>query len=348
MRVFLSILATLALLLVSTTTALAAREPGPASGDACPADDLVAGVTPADAMGTTFVGTYVGDSLAGGRSEEGVLHMLSFWAVEQVYAGGPLPADLVVQTPECAWANLTPGVRYLFSTAATDPSFAERTPGEEVGRPSVADSLAWELLADGAVRLAPFDTYAVEDYGEDVRSIETFEAALAAVAPGAGKGEEPAAPIDMGFGCLAAVQPPLPDGARGTTFRARYIGHERLPSGGVDDLRVHWSVERVYAGGPLPEILTLRSDGCIPVRLTPGARYLFSTSDLAQPGADDSLAWRLERDGGVRLARFDDITADLYPQEVRQIRSLDAALEAVAPGAGEGETPLRSADRTPG
>jgi hypothetical protein len=143
----------------------------------------------------------------------------------------------------------------------------------------------------------------------------------------------------------------MPADARGTTFVGTYLGDEPLPGGPmVADTRVVWSVERVYAGGPLPEVLSLRSAGCAPVTLKPGQRYLFSTADPLGPGAWDSVAWRLGKSDRVRPARFRSLPAgaEFYPQVARTVKTFDEALAAVAPEAGVGQTPLRSGDRTPG
>jgi hypothetical protein len=312
--------------------------------DTCPDGDLVAGMTPTDAQGTTFTGTYLGDSLG---TEFGDREALSVeWSVDRVYAGDPLPEELVFTTPACGWTNLTPGVRYLFSTAATDFAW----PGG--GQPSVNDSLAWELLDVGAARLAPFDTYAPADYlSPELRAIATVQDALTAVAPEADGGRAPTAAFHPIFACSDTPTPAdftLAD-ARGTTFVGMYLGDERLPGGPMgDDSRIIWSVERVYAGGPLPEVLALRSRACAPVTLKPGRRYLFSTADPLGSDASDSVAWRLGEGEGVHPALFGGSLPESYPQAARAIKTFDEALAAVAPDAGAGETPLRSGDRTPG
>ncbi len=333
------------LLILAPSAALAERDAGPVPASECASGDLVAGMTATDAQGTTFTGTYLGDSL-GGIGDQDALFVA--WSVDRVYAGDAVPEDLVFSTPACSWTNLTPGVRYLFSTAATDLAW----PGEALDQPSVADSLAWELLDAGAVRLAPFDTYDVEDYrSDDIRTIATLEDALTAVAPDAGEGRDPAAATHPGFGCSDSPSPGdfTPSDARGTTFVGTYVRDERLPGGPMgDDTRIFWSVERVYAGGPLPEVLALRSRGCAPATLKPGRRYLFSTADALGPGAWDSLAWRLGKGDLVRPARFRSLLPESYPQAARAIKTFDEALAAVAPEAGEGETPVRSGDRTPG
>lgn len=331
-----------ALLILAPATALAEREPGPVPASECATGVLLAGLTPADARGTTFTGTYLGDSL--GVGDQGSLSVQ--WSVDRVYAGDALPEDLVFTTPACAWTNLTPGVRYLFSTAATDFAW----PGD--GRPSPTDSVAWELLDGGAVRLAPFDTYEVDDYdSQELRTIVTLDDVLAAVAPDAGEGRAPAAATQPLFACSDTPSPAdfTFSDARGTTFVGTYLGDERLPGGPLGaDTRVVWSVERVYAGGPLPEVLALRSRSCAPVTLKPGRRYLFSTADAFGPGAWDSVAWRLGKGDRVGPARFLSLLPGSYPQVARAIKTFDEALAAVAPGAGEGESPRRSGDRTPG
>jgi hypothetical protein len=330
-------------------TVLAEREPGVTSSDPCPAQNLVADVTPAEAVGSTFVGTYAGDTTTD-------RDMTVFWSVERVYAGEGITDDLFFTTPRCEWANLTPGVRYLFSTAATNLQPSE----EAADRPGVTDSLAWEIRDGGEVRLAPFDTWDVEDYGApELQAITTLEDALAAVAPDGGEGEEPGQ-LDADFGCAEAPGTVGLDDVRGTMFVGTYLGHERLPSQAFGNLRVVWSVERVYAGGPLAEVLVLRSDACQSVSLPAGRRYLFSSADIVAPGRPDSVAWRLRDEGRVRLAPLgnEDLESlpetatrasrDTYKADIRAIRTFDEALEALAPGAGEGEPPVRSADRTPG
>ena len=236
----------------------------------------MADVLPDQVRGTTFVGTYEGDALGG----VGDAHaMTTLWTVERVYAGGPLPQRFSFQTPACAWVNLTPGSRYLFSTSVNGLGGQ----GLAAGQPSVADSLAWELLADGAVRLAPFDTYQVSDYdSEELRVISTFEDALWSVAPDAGDGDAPAPGSTTDFGCTASALVASPEQARGTTFVGTYLGDEVLPGPGEGDVRAYWSVQRVYAGAPLPELLTLRSNGCAQTTLEPGRRYLFSTADATR------------------------------------------------------------------
>ena len=332
------------LLILTPAAARAERDAGPVPAPACPSGDPVASRTLADAQGTTFTGTYLGDSLPVFFGEHDGLDVA--WSVDRVYAGDAVPEDLVFATPACGWTNLTPGVRYLFSTAATDFAW----PGD--GQPSVTDSLAWELLDGGAVRLAPFDTYQADDYdAPELHAIATLADALAAVAPGAGEGRPPTAALNPLFACSDTPSPAtmtLSD-TQGTTFVGTYLGNERLPGSPLgDDTRIVWSVERVYAGGPLPEVLTLRSRSCAPVTLKPGRRYLFSTGDALGPGVWDSVAWRLGKSDRVQPAWFSSSAPELYPQAARDIKTFDEALAAVAPDAGAGDPPMRSGDRTPG
>ena len=327
------------LVLGAVTGATAQRDPGLSPPEACPDDDLVTSVTTDDVQGTTFVGTYLGESTSG-------RDMTVFWQVEEIYAGGPLSRALFWRTPSCEWANLTPGERYLFSTSATDLDSFEGS----AAMAGVTDSLAWEVLDGGALRLAPFDTYAADDYAaEGPRAITTLEDALAAVASDAGAPQTPN-DRDIDFGCAEGPARARLDDARGSTFVGTYVGDVLLPSYGLANHRVIWSVERVYAGGPLPEILTSRADDCQPATLQPGRRYLFSTSDIVAPGAANSLAWRIRRDGSIRPVPFGDERPGTYRAraDVRAIETLDEAIEALSPGAGTGEPPERAADRTPG
>lgn len=331
----------LALMVGAPATAIGSEDISATSGACGPRDAI--GTEPSDARGSTFVGTYLGDSIAGSASPH---DMLVSWSIERVYAGDPVPEDLFFVTPACAWTNLTPGVRYLFSTAVTELDGLSDTDGQ----PSILDSLAWELRPDGQALLAPFDTHAISDYASpELASISTFDEALAVVAPDATDGIEPGPALDPDFGCLASAFVAAPDEARGTTFVGTYIGDEALPGPGANDMRVYWSVEEIYAGGALPEVLTMRSEGCRPVTLEPGRRYLFSSSAPIAPAWANSLAWKIKTDGSVRLAAFDGTKPkDFYPESTRSIRSFEAALAAVAPGADVSETPERSGDRTPG
>jgi hypothetical protein len=95
-------------------------------------------------------------------------------------------------------------------------------------------------------------------------------------------------------------------------------------------------------------VLTTRADDCQPATLQPGRRYLFSTADIVAPGAEDSLAWRLRNDGSIRLEGFDGESPEIYRANVRAIETFEEAIEALAPGAGDGVPPQRAADRTPG
>jgi hypothetical protein len=205
------------------------------------------------------------------------------------------------------------------------------------------------VLPDDQVRLAPFDTYAAEDYEAlQLSPSSTLSEALAAVAPNAGAGTEPGPLQPVDFACAVSVFTPSLEDARGTTFVGRYIRNEVLPGPGVRDVRMYWSVERVYAGGPVPELLTLRSSGCEELTLKPGKRYLFSTADAATPGSRNSLAWRLSRGGAAKLQPFKILKRDLYTKDVRSLKTFDDALAAVASDSQPGQTPTRAGDRTPG
>jgi hypothetical protein len=322
------------------TRAQSGIEPTPSS--VCDRQGLLADVIPEHVRGTTFVGTYEGDALGG----VGDAHALTtLWSVERVYAGGALPQQLAFQTPACGWVNLTPGTRYLFSTAATGlggTALAAKTP-------SVTDSLAWELLSGGGVRLAPFDTYLSADYhSEELAVIETFTDALWSVAPDAGDGWAPASGATEVLSCIDIEFMAAPEQTRGTTFIGRYDGDEALPGPGQGDVRTFWTVERVFAGGSLPELLTMRSSGCDPVVLEPDRRYLFSTADALAPAWGNSLAWSLADDGGAHLAPFVGTSEDWYASAGAEPADVEEVLALVAPDAGEGVAPLRSASLTPG
>ncbi len=332
---------------------LAEREPGVTAAEACPSLDLASEVSLTAVQGTTFTGTYLGDLGAGSLADSSP--MRTFWDVDRVYAGGLLPKDLQFTTPQCSWTNLTPGVRYLFSTAATGIAQGSDQGTDPPAEPTVTDSLAWELRQDGTVELAPFDTYSTDDYSAEVQSVATFEEALAAVTPGAADGTEPAAPAPVEIGCTTPPNPTFDD-VQGTTFLGRYIGEEKLDAGsGLPDRRVYWSVERVYAGAPLPEILTLRTGACGPVTLKKDKHYIFTTSNINGPSISDSMAWQVRKNGRTKARPFSPIDMKFYRdispnvrKEMRQMKTVDEVLAAVAPGAGEGKVPVRATDRSPG
>jgi len=336
-------LATIALLL-SAVPSVAADPAGQAPSGACSGSVDLSTVTPADASGSTFVGVYLGDVI-GGRDDAAALSVS--WALETVFAGGPLPEDLVFQTPACAWANLTPGSRYLFSTATTGLGSGL----DSSAAPDVSDSLAWELLSDGGLQLAPFDTYSVNDYEPSVSAIDTLDGALAALSVSTDDAEPPAGPSSIDYACTAALRLPSLEDAMDTVFTGRFIGSEKLDSGavGIRDVRLFWSVSKVYSGGPLPEVMTMRSRGCHPVTLKPGVRYLFATADAVAPSSEDSLAWRVKGDGTIVLAPASPVAkVKEYGADVRSVSTLADALDTIAPGSGEGMDPARSGDRTPG
>lgn len=307
--------------------------------------------SPEATAGTTFTGTYQGDLM---HSTSGGDHLLdSYWSVDRVYAGGPLPRDLVTTTPDCAWANLTPGVRYLFSTAAADIALdPEQGATDATGQPAVSNSAAWAIGSDDSLTLAPFDTYAVADYPAAFSELVDLSAAHAVLAADAGTGSEPGPKTQAGVaGDTGVYEPPLPSSVQGTTFVARFIGEERLPGSSwssYHDTRSYWHVERVYAGGPLPEVLTIRSGSTFPPSLDPGRRYLVSTADALAMGPWNTLAWRLKADGEVALAPYGGKAGWGWRPETGTIKTLDEALAAVAPRAGDGEVPERAGDRTPG
>jgi hypothetical protein len=332
----------LALVLAGAITTPAAAE----SYEVCERDPSALPTALDDVRGTTFTGRYRGD-LAHGPYGDG---LETNWTVERVYAGGPLPVDLVFVTPTCAWTNLTPGERYLFSTAATD--IAQAVGGSEPGRPAVTDSLAWTLGPGDALTLAPFDTYGAADYEAALHAPTTLEEALAVLAPDATQGEAPGPATHRGTeGGNYVFSGPLPSEVRGTTFIARYIGDERLPASPehrLRDVRSYWHVLRVYAGGPLPEVLTLRNYWELPPSLEPGRRYLVSTSDLVTALPEDTLVWRLRADGEVEPVPYGFEDLMNWSRQALAIETLEEALAAVAPDAGAGEPPMRSGDRTPG
>jgi len=105
--------------------------------------------------------------------------------------------------------------------------------------------------------------------------------------------------------------------------------------------RVTWSIERVYAGGPLPRTLAYNTTACQQAPVKEGQRYLYSTSDIDSPDSVDSLAWVVGEEKAIELVGFfyDPVA---YPASVRALQTFDDALEAVAPGASRGLPPTNT------
>lgn len=135
---------------------------------------------------------------------------------------------------------------------------------------------------------------------------------------------------------------------QGTTFvgtvrsfeYGRYPGHPRYTA------RVTWQVERVFAGGTLPDRIDYLTPPCLTAAVQPGVRYLFTTSDIEFPDSEDSAAWIVRPGEALDFWGFGrdlEIYADLFEPFVA-LETMDEALDAVAPGAGEGLPPTDSDD----
>lgn len=106
------------------------------------------------------------------------------------------------------------------------------------------------------------------------------------------------ASADCGSDYLFIDQPP---DVQGTTFIGTYLGRDPVSEPPTDSFRV----DRVYAGD-LGGTVTYDVQACHPFRhLSPGVRYLFSTSDIAQPTARDTVVYRLSRGSRVTLVGID-------------------------------------------
>lgn len=160
--------------------------------------------------------------------------------------------------------------------------------------------------------------------------------------------------VSVGFRVLSAVAlilvvatpvsadcagPPfLPDRfeqVRGTTFVGAVRAYEYRRTGSV----VTWQVERVYAGAPLPDRLTYTTVPCYSAYVLPEVRYLFSTADINEPDWRDSVAWVLGPNDKVTHWGWAAESPSNAPRGIRDIHTFPEALEAVAPGAGEGLPP---------
>jgi hypothetical protein len=124
---------------------------------------------------------------------------------------------------------------------------------------------------------------------------------------------------------------PTPDfaQARGTTFIA--VSQERriYPESRV--ARYTLEVTRVYAGDIAPGEWRYRADACSSVGFEPGVRYLVTTADIQGPDVTDTLTWRLNDDGSVRLEpqymRYRE-----YPAETRRARTVHDVLDGLGVG----------------
>lgn len=142
-----------------------------------------------------------------------------------------------------------------------------------------------------------------------------------------------------------AGPPDLPNAwveVQGTTFVGTVQAFEVISARAGAE--VTWTIGRVYSGGPLPEDLTFTTDPCYAAYVLPGAEYLFSTSDIAEPQTGNSVAWTIGADGGIKHWGWASEKPSNFPSGIRDIESFADALEAVAPGAGEGLPPTDAID----
>ncbi|MFN8621180.1 MAG: hypothetical protein U0869_10590 [Chloroflexota bacterium] len=135
---------------------------------------------------------------------------------------------------------------------------------------------------------------------------------------------------DAAGGCLLMGLPmPGFTDASGTAFigtvRAR---HGDIPS---EESSYDWNVEQVFDGALAPGTLTSHVPACTGVELEEGVRYLVSAADPAMLDATDTITWQLGREGQVTLVPQHMRRAD-YPEEVRRVRTVQQALDAMATG----------------
>ena len=70
----------------------------------------------------------------------------------------------------------------------------------------------------------------------------------------------------------------IPDDVRGTTITATYAGVSIGALGDDHPIITLWSVERVYAGGPLPETLSFQTPACSWVNPSTSQSFIVSSS----------------------------------------------------------------------
>jgi hypothetical protein len=117
---------------------------------------------PQDARGTTFVGTVTGLDKGGDTNAYS-------WKVERVYAGDLAPGPLArwgYGAPGCHPIVLHRGTRYLISS------------GYPLGEGGAFSTVAYEMLGDGAVRLASFGREQPRTSAPAVYQVDTFDEAL--------------------------------------------------------------------------------------------------------------------------------------------------------------------------
>lgn len=117
---------------------------------------------PSEARGTTFVGTVTGLDKSGDTNAYS-------WDVERVYAGDIRPGPLErwgYGAPGCHPIVLHAGTRYLISS------------GYPRGEAGAFSTVAYELLDDGAVRLASFGREQPRSTAPAVYRVDTFAEAL--------------------------------------------------------------------------------------------------------------------------------------------------------------------------
>ncbi len=133
-------------------------------GDASQSQDAVPSLD--RARGTTFIGVYEGATPKEGGS------MTSHWTVERAYAGPlhPGPLDGWGIGYGCHATGYREGTRYLVSS-----QFA--------GGGDAFDTVAYELLGDGRVRLAPFPEQPRRTAPRVYRQVHTLREALDLLVP---------------------------------------------------------------------------------------------------------------------------------------------------------------------
>lgn len=137
-----------------------------------------------------------------------------------------------------------------------------------------------------------------------------------------------------------------PSDVRGTTFVGSFDGFVTHGPGTSFELR--WTLERVYAGGPLPRQFTSTSPACVGFAPKSEGRYLFSTAAPNNATTRNSAAWTISDGEHAQIAPPQNYRRSSYPSNWNDLKDADLSvvLAAIAPGAGAGLPPTSTGTGT--
>lgn len=119
-----------------------------------------------------------------------------------------------------------------------------------------------------------------------------------------------------------------PRDARGTTITARVVDADHQVGDPLIVSRYTIEVDRVYAGS-VPNSFVLDAYECHGlVGLETGRRFLLSTANIERPSPKESLVWYVSGGGELELVGI-ETPASGYPVEIRDIETLEQALQAL-------------------